>query len=319
MRMIPYKENNELPAIKAANKSKMSDDQIVQMFLVNRSRSPHTYKGYQRAINRFRHFIGDRSLHSVTWKEIEAYRLYLSTPGTTRPELTLAPATVCANVAPLKSLYKWGSDPNIAIFKHNPTTSVRLPSIPLTSKKHFLTKNEAGRLLSYFQTQNKRDYLICLTLLLLGLRVSELCSVQWKDFYADASESTVWLTITKGKGGKIREIKIPKVLWTMLGEYAQSTGIPSNQDSRLFALTPRQVERIIKSACLQSGLEKQATPHWLRHTNATFALLNGASLQQVQETLGHSHINTTQRYLHTVEQLAKSAPDYVQDLLARYI
>jgi integrase/recombinase XerD len=319
MRMIPYQDNGLLPSLEAASKNKMTDEQIIQMFLVNRSRSPHTYKSYQRAINRFRNFIGVKDLHAVTWKEVEAYRVYLSTPGTIRPDLTLAPATVCASVAPLKSLYKWGSDPNIAVFSHNPTTSVRLPTIPLTSKKHFLTKNEAGRLLSYLQTQSQRDYLICLTLLLLGLRVSELCAIQWKDFYADASESTVWLTITKGKGGKIREIKIPKSLWNMLGEYAQSSGIPNQPDTRLFALTTRQVERIIKSACVQSGLEKKATPHWLRHTNATFALLNGASLQQVQETLGHSHINTTQRYLHTVEQLAKSAPDFVQDLLARYI
>jgi site-specific recombinase XerD len=63
----------------------------------------------------------------------------------------------------------------------------------------------------------------------------------------------------------------------------------------------------------QSGLTKEPTPHWLRHTNATLALLHGASLQQVQNNLGHAHMNTTQRYLHTIEQLNKAAPDYVEE------
>ncbi|WP_311974343.1 tyrosine-type recombinase/integrase [Paenibacillus larvae] len=87
----------------------------------------------------------------------------------------------------------------------------------------------------------------------------------------------------------------------------------------LFPISVRQIERIIKSAGIQSGIVKKLTPHWLRHTNATLALLQGASLQQVQETLGHSHINTTQRYLHTVEQMKKAAPDFVQDCLKDYI
>uniref|UniRef100_UPI00384A7E78 tyrosine-type recombinase/integrase n=1 Tax=Effusibacillus dendaii TaxID=2743772 RepID=UPI00384A7E78 len=86
-------------------------------------------------------------------------------------------------------------------------------------------------------------------------------------------------------------------------------------DQRIFPLTVRQVERIIQKAREQSNIQKKVSPHWLRHTNATLALLHGASLQQVQETLGHAQITTTQRYLHTVEQMKKAAPDFVEDYL----
>ncbi|WP_200761008.1 tyrosine-type recombinase/integrase [Effusibacillus dendaii] len=86
-------------------------------------------------------------------------------------------------------------------------------------------------------------------------------------------------------------------------------------DQLIFPITVRQVERIIQKAREQIKLKKKVTPHWLRHTSATLAILHGASLQQVQETLGHSRITTTQRYLHTVEQMEKAAPDYVEDYL----
>jgi integrase/recombinase XerD len=107
----------------------------------------------------------------------------------------------------------------------------------------------------------------------------------------------------------------------MYQEHARrlAKGHEPDPELKLFAITPRQIERIIKQAGIASGIQKQPTPHWLRHTNATLALLQGASLQQVQETLGHSHINTTQRYLHTVEQMKKAAPDFVQDCLMEFM
>jgi integrase/recombinase XerD len=107
----------------------------------------------------------------------------------------------------------------------------------------------------------------------------------------------------------------------MYNEHAQSLTECNDPDPDLllFPITSRQIQRIIREAGERCHLSKKPTPHWLRHTNATLALLQGASLQQVQESLGHSHINTTQRYLHTVEQLKKAAPDFVQDCLQEFI
>ncbi|CAM4519404.1 integrase/recombinase XerD [Paenibacillus endophyticus] len=320
MRTEAIFEEKALLHVMPEKEPRFTDEQKIQMFLSSRSQSQHTFKSYFRAIERFRLFISGRDLNDVSWREIEAFKLFLMSIKNEKTGLPLAPATISAIIAALKSLYKWGCDPNIGLFKQNPTSSVRLPVIPLTSKKHFLTKNEVGKLLHFLQHDNERNYLIALSLLLLGLRVSELCAVKWCDFYSDPLESTVWLTVTKGKGGKVRDIKVPRHLWMLYSRYLdRQPNLSNRSDVVIFGISSRQVERMIKISCSKTGLDKPVTPHWLRHTNATLALLNGASLQQVQESLGHAHINTTQRYLHTVEQLAKSASDYVEDVLISYI
>ncbi|MBW7453956.1 tyrosine-type recombinase/integrase [Paenibacillus sepulcri] len=319
MRKVSEEKANELVVLPYS--SGYSDDQIINMFLVACVRSQNTKRNYSRAIERFRQFISYKSLKNVTWQEVEAFKTGLIEGKWGATGKPLAPASVAAFIAPLKSMYKWGSDSNIDLFVHNPTTSIRLPSVPMNSRKHFLTKSEVGKLLNALKRQNMRNYLIGLYLVLLGLRVSELTGIKWKDFYADSSETSIWLTINKAKGGKSREVKVPNRLWSLSIRYVEAISAPGlpAPELVLFPVTTRQIERIIRDTGDRCVTNKKLTPHWLRHTYATLALLNGASLQQVQETLGHAHMNTTQRYLHTVEQLKKAAPDFVMDYLHDYI
>lgn len=290
-----------------------SDEQIIGMFLAFYDDSKYTQRNYRRAIDQFRQFISFKPIREITWKEIEVYKIALLKGYSGENGKTYAPATVAALLAPLRSLYKWGSDPNIRIFANNPTSCVKSPKVTINSSKHYLTKREISDLFKQLKMQGERDLLIGVTLVFLGLRVSELISIHRSDFYADLLESSIWLTVRNGKGGKKREVIVPQTLWSLLTLYFTKQQL--KQDQRVFSLSVRQIERIIESARSHMDMEKKVTPHWLRHTNATLALLNGATLQQVQEMLGHTHINTTQRYIHTVDQIKKSAPDFIEDYL----
>ncbi|XID90616.1 tyrosine-type recombinase/integrase [Paenibacillaceae bacterium WGS1546] len=298
----------------------LGDDQIVEMFLAVCGHSSHTLRNYRRAIEAFRAFVPHLALREVTWKEVETYKIGLIRGAASASRKPLAPASVAALIAPLRSLYKWGSDANVGIFPRNPTSSIRLPQVMVTSRKHYLTKNEVGRLLGQLRRQSPRNYLIGLSLVTLGLRVSELAQIRWEDFHTDPVGLSIWLHVRKGKGGKSRDVKVPRSLWSLFKDYRETNpAAASRNPGAVFPISARQIERIIKSAGQQCSDSKIPTPHWLRHTNATLALLTGATLQQVQESLGHSHINTTQRYLHTVEQIGKGAPDFVEEVLADFI
>jgi integrase/recombinase XerD len=288
----------------------LTDEEIVSMFLATYHHSKYTLRNYKYAIERFQSFIGKKRLKDVTWRDIELYKLSLLKRDENHNRPYTA-ATISVLLAPLRSLYKWGNSPNIQCFTHDPAACIKKPKVSNSSSRHFLTRNEVVKILQQLNTMGLRNYAIGLTLVLLGLRVSELVSMEWDDFHTDPMGTSIWLTVLNGKGQKVREVKVPDMLWNQLRLYRMESG----RSGKVFPLTTRQVERIIEIARKQANLSKKVTPHWLRHTNATLALLNGASLQQVQQTLGHSHINTTQQYIHTVEQIKKAAPDFVEDCL----
>lgn len=84
--------------------------------------------------------------------------------------------------------------------------------------------------------QGNRDFLIGLTLVLLGLRVSELVSLRWRDFHSDPMETSIWVTIREGKGGKEREVKTPQTLWSLFNEFLDNAkhGKQPTLDERVF-------------------------------------------------------------------------------------
>jgi len=146
-----------------------------------------------------------------------------------------------------------------------------------------------------------RNQTILLLLYTAGLRVNELCSLCWKDL--SPRKPGGQLTIF-GKGGKTRIVLLPEPVWQKLCNLRKNA-LPSDpvfisrqKDSVGTTLDQSQVNRIVAKAASEAGIDKKVSPHWLRHAHATHSLSRGAALHLVQNTLGHSSIATTSRYLH---------------------
>jgi site-specific recombinase XerC len=85
----------------------------------------------------------------------------------------------------------------------------------------------------------------------------------------------------------------------MCPDCAQTLGKHGPYDER--GLTPKAVDCLIKSSAKKALIQKRIHPHVMRHTFATTLLDNGNDLKTVQSLMGHSHIRTTERYLHSTD------------------
>ena len=102
------------------------------------------------------------------------------------------------------------------------------------------------------------------------------------------------LSIT-GKGGKVRQVLLPEVVSRSLLSLRGDAGAndPVFASRKGGSLTERAVNGMVKRAAAKAGINAPVSPHWLRHAHGSHAIDRGASLPEVQSTLGHGNIATT--------------------------
>jgi integrase/recombinase XerD len=156
-------------------------------------------------------------------------------------------------------------------------------------KREPLTPDEANRLTNACQTHEER--LIVWTLLDTGLRVAELANLKKDNIDWQGKRLIIF-----GKGG-------------MYGKQSKRRVVPlSNRASTLIekhfglyesiGMTPRTIQRMMKTLANRAEISRPVTPHVLRHSFACAAVQKGISLPALQKILGHDHLSTTQIYLN---------------------
>ena len=184
----------------------------------------------------------------------------------------------------------------------SPKKEKKLPS--------YLTIDEVNLFLKYFKNNSLkndnsfRDYSIIYTMYSCGLRVSELINLEIKNI--NLSENLIKI---KGKGSKEREVPINYNCLCIIQEYVKKirNKIKIVDKNILYLnkkgkkISRQYIFNLIKKAINDLKINKNISPHSLRHSFATHLLENGADLRIVQEILGHSNIETTEIYTHISE------------------
>lgn len=151
----------------------------------------------------------------------------------------------------------------------------------------YLEKTKIDEMLERARNDNKRNYLILLTLWRTGIRNSELINLKKRDIKTDE------LTIRQGKGHKDRIVPLDTHLSDLLQYHTAKIPL----DDEVFPLTSAQIRNI--SHRYQPN-DEVVKPHTFRHSFAVHCLKQGMNLRSLQKILGHNDLATTALYLDLI-------------------
>ena len=207
-------------------------------------------------------------------------------------------------ISSIKSFYKF-----LFLEKEITTNPSDLIESPKIGKKlpEFLTIDEIDLLIQSIDRSKKegeRNLAMLEVLYGCGLRVSELIDLKISEIYW--KEGFIRII---GKGNKERLVPLGKIASKHLKIYIQEVRVHQKNIKEEFIdhvfinkngtkLSRVMIFKIIKSLKQKSGINKNISPHTLRHSFATHLVEGGADLRAVQEMLGHQSITTTEIYTH---------------------
>lgn len=264
--------------------------------------SANTIDAYRRDLLRYLQTLVNQdieSLEEVRHEHVSHLLHLLSDAG-------LSPSTMARNLTSIKRFHQFlllqGA------LQHDPTDSLEAPKLE-RKLPDFLTVGEIERLMEapdLSEPLGLRDRAILELLYATGLRVSELIVLARRALLLDSSLVRV---IGKTQHGRLVPIGRQAIFYVerYLRDGRTHLARPESDEtvflnSRGGPLSRMSIWKIISTAGEKVGLEKDVSPHTLRHSFATHLLEGGANLRIVQELLGHTDISTTQIYTHIDSQ-----------------
>ncbi len=266
--------------------------------------SEYTVISYRNDIVEYLEYISREALDfkDIEYGDIRFYLMYL------KEEKNDNNSSIDRKLSALRGFYKYLA--NEKAVKSNPFSLVSGPKKEKKLPRYF----EYNELEELFNVPDRNDPLGQRDLLLLellyatGVRVGELTSIKVKDI--DLSSRSI---LVLGKGNKERIVTYGDYCSEAISNYLNDGYIRLNtlNHEYLFlnknggVLTERGVRYILDQIIKQTSLNKNISPHMLRHSFATHLLNEGCDLLTVQKLLGHESIKATQIYTHVTTDRLK--------------
>ena len=266
--------------------------------------SANTLSSYLRDLRQLGAYLSAHTDHGFVTAdsdELSAYISHLRADGK-------SVATVSRAIASIKSFYVYLLDNDL--IRENPS-GVLVPDKTAQKLPQILTSKEVELLLEQpecVDAKGYRDRAMLELLYATGIRVSELINLDIFDLNLSAG------IITCHGRDHDRAIPLYNAAIKALSEYTEFIRprmIASPDEKALFVnvsgerMSRQGFWKLIKSYQAKAGIEKDITPHTLRHSFAAHLLENGADLHSIQEMLGHADISSTQIYSQLVKKQLK--------------
>lgn len=268
--------------------------------------SANTVASYRRDLKKLCAYFAEKGcsdIRDISSTDLNSYVLDMENKG-------MSTATISRSIASIKSFFLFllkNGD-----IKEDCADALKPPKIEKKAPET-LTIEEINRLLeqpSKLTPKEIRDKAMLELLYATGMRVSELINLKVTDVNLTMNY------ILCRDVGKERVIPIENVAKVALENYMKSVRENICNGSMYFftnmkgqPMTRQGFWKLIKSYAVKAGIEKDITPHMIRHSFASHLVSNGADLKAVQEMLGHSDISTTQIYLRSRQSKLKEEYD----------
>lgn len=277
-------------------------EKYLEYLKYERKLSDNTYQSYENNLKQFKKYLIDNDIvNSSKDVSTEMLKEYLY-------QLNLSNKSKSHYLTVLKSYYSFLTKEGV--IKNNPTNAIKMPKI---EKKlpNYLTIEEVDKLLD-IRLEKPTDYRNKAMLELLyatGMRISELTNLKLSQ--VDFDDDIVRVL---GKGKKERTIPLNDTAIFTLKEYINDYRpflLKLNTSEYIFInnfgnkISRQGFFKILKKLCVKAEINKEVSPHTLRHSFATHLLNNGADLRIIQELLGHENLVTTEIYAHLQNQKIK--------------
>lgn len=274
--------------------------------------SPKTVETYTKNISRFLAYLTENGIAQPQREDIVAYRDYLKQGH--------KPTTVQGYLAAVKLFFAWTSQeglyPNVA-------ERVKGAKLDAEHKKDYLTTKQVAKLLGAIDRSSLkglRDYAMLSVMVTTGLREISIVRADIGDIRT-AGDAVALYYQGKGHEEKADYVKLAEPVEEAVRAYLKARG-ETDPKAPLFSsianrntgerMTTRSVSRVAKERLISVGLESdRLTGHSLRHTAATLNLLNGGTVEETQQLLGHANINTTLIYSHALERAKNNSEERI--------
>ena len=273
-------------------------------FLKNTKKSSdNTIQAYKRDLNFFFEYLNKNKIEylNVEYDDIQKYIKELNNEGRKA-------ASISRRLATLRSFY--GYLLKKKLIKSIPTNKVNTPKVEKKAPM-ILTSDEVEILLSQPKSDDLkgiRDKAMLEFAYATGMKVSEIINLDLKDV------NLVDSYVVCNEGYSKRVVPLGRISKEALVEYLDNSRpylLKTDDEKPLFVnvmgnrLTRQGFWKIIKQYQEQAHIEKEITPHVLRHSFATHLLQNGADMRAVQTMLGHTDIASTQVYMKLIDDQYK--------------
>jgi len=286
---------------------KLLSDYIIELKTIKQRDKDTTVNSYSEDIYKYLEYMESKNISSaldISYNNLLDYLKYLD-------DNKYEVSSVARKIVSIKAFHKYLSENynvvDISTKINTPKFYRKLPNI--------LTIEEVDNLLD-IKLDTPFDYRNKAMLELMyssGLRVSELINLELSDI--DLNNNYVRCF---GKGSKERIVPVgeysSKYLSIYINEYRDSMKKGYYTEKIFLNKNGTKISRqgffkIIKKIAKDKDINKNITPHMLRHSFATHLLNNGADLRTIQEMLGHSSISTTQIYTNVTNDILKENYD----------